>query len=187
MSLIKQIRESVRNFLMEKKNGDYSYGCVMLGIKVPKEKWDMYQDFIDDEDVYEGDKFGREDDPHITLLYGLHDTVQDDEVSDLVKKWTPVEVKLSKVGMFESSEYDVIKFEFNNKELKKYNKQLVDNVEFTTSYPDYHAHMTIAYVKSGKGKAICDKINKELKDDSYVGDNVIYSKSDKTKEKFKIE
>jgi len=46
----------------------------------------------------------------------------------------------------------------------------------TTDYPDYHPHMTIAYVKKGMGK----KYAEDLKDFSITPDKFVYSKIDGT-------
>jgi hypothetical protein len=54
----------------------YDFGCVMLYFEFPEITF--LHNMIDEKDIYteEGDNsFGLEDEPHTTLLYGLHDGV----------------------------------------------------------------------------------------------------------------
>jgi hypothetical protein len=62
------------DLLKEGSNQTYDYGCVMLYFDFPL--MDKIHNVIDPKDIYyeEGDRsFGLEDEPHTTLLYGLHE------------------------------------------------------------------------------------------------------------------
>jgi hypothetical protein len=58
---------------------------------------------------------------------------------------------------------------------------------FTSDYPDYHPHITLAFVKPGKGKKYELKFEEPLEVKDLV--DVTYSLADKSKDKshFKLE
>ena len=157
----------------------YEYGCVMLYFKVPKIA--DYTSQIEDDDVYDEKGFGIESKSHITLLYGLHDDeIKDCDVFDIVMKEEYPDLLLVKPSLFENDEYDVLKFDvkYPKKEeriLHKVNKELMDKFPFTSDFPDYHPHCTIAYLKKGMGK----KYVKLFKDDEICvhPNKIVYSKS----------
>ncbi len=188
MDLKNKFKHKLREvLLLEKENGNYEFGCVMLQVPFEKEVWDNIQSYIPDEVIYEGDEHGREDDQHVTLLYGLHQSNSDEDVINLVKTFNKVQLTLDTVGFFDSSdEYDVIKFELSDKILNKFNKILRDNVEYTSSFPDYKAHCTICYVKSGEGEKYVNILNKELDSFSFNCDKVVYSKPNNEKIKINL-
>lgn len=153
---------SFKQFLNEAKNHVFSYGCVMAELSYPKWEEDILS-LIDKEDVYNGedddsDRFGLEDEPHVTLLYGIHaDEVDADDVKKFIEdyKFESTDVELTKIDIFEREEndYDVVKFNLNKLKLfKDINKKLCDKFPFTTDFPRYNPHSTIAYVKKGTGK-----------------------------------
>ena len=185
-----KIKENLRRFLLEKKTDVHSFGCVMLFFDVDKKNWGDVQLLIDEEDIYteEGDKsFGREDEPHITLLYGLHATNSDDKIKEVSEKMEIIEVELKKITIFEKDKYDVVKFDIIGKskdKLSKINKEYV-KLPHTTDYPNYEPHSTLAYVKSGCGK----KYIKTLSDDTKITvkcDKIVYSKADGNKITYKL-
>lgn len=111
---------------------------------------------IREEDLYiEGSEYGREDDPHVTLLYGLK-TDDPKEVKTKIEAWfgTLTEVELQGVGCFEPEErpFDVVKINIAlSSVLGSMNKALRE-LPFENDFPDYHPHATLAYVKKGLGK-----------------------------------
>lgn len=186
----KIIKENLRKILLEKKGDSHDYGCAMLFFKIPKKKWNELQSMIDDDDIYtvEGDRsYGREDEPHVTLLYGLHATIPDEKVEEISKKMEIVELNLKKISIFENEKFDVVKFDIigdSKKKLSKMNSEYA-KLPHTTDYPDYHPHSTIAYVKAGTGK----KYIKTLSDDEAITvkpTEIVYSKANGDKEKYKL-
>lgn len=105
---------------------------------------------IDDEDVYQvREKFGREDEIHVTVLYGLHDE-KPDAVRTLVEMESPIELELGEVTAFTTNpSFDVVKLTAISPDLRRIHNKLKENLEFTSDYPKYQPHCTIAYVKSG--------------------------------------
>lgn len=183
-------------FLFE-KNATYSHGCVMLDVKpennihtkltVPFIK--VLQQQIPDEDLYidstNPDKFGKETEYHATILYGLHSEVTQEDVDIYAKDWAPIDILLTGISIFENPEkgFDVVKLDIESEDLKRYNKDL-RNLPHTNDYPDYHAHLTLAYVKIGKGSKYTLKFDEPLKLEGLS--DITYSFADKTKEKVKI-
>jgi len=152
--------KSFTQFVNEKQ-ATYEYGCVMLYTDFPKME-DLHAQ-IKREDVYinpDDSSFGLETEPHITLLYGLHDGVSVEEINNVVKNHQFGELIAHNVSMFDNPKYDVLKFDIrypSNSEdfLHKCNQDL-KKFPFTTQFPDYHPHMTIAYLNKGMGQKYVD-------------------------------
>ncbi len=164
--------------IKEAKNQTYDYGCSMIYFDFPK--MSEIHSMIEDEDVYseEGDStYGLETEPHATLLYGLHSNEIDDDVvmKASTKMGVPKELKLHNASCFNNDKYDVLKFDVDDDHLHKINGELT-KLPHTTSYPDYHPHSTIAYLKKGTG----EKYTKQLKDLTFTVNpsKIVYSKPD---------
>jgi|TARA_R110000851_G_scaffold47424_1_gene115052 2'-5' RNA ligase len=185
------IKEELRRkLLLEKKGDSHSYGCVMLFFDIGKGNWKKIQSMIDDDDIYteEGDEsYGRENEPHVTILYGLHDDIPDATIEELVNEITPTKLVLKKISIFENDKFDVVKFDItgvSKGRLEKMNAKFAE-LPHTTDYPDYHPHATIVYVKAGMGKKYVQTLSTE---DAITVDcnDVVYSKADDTKNKYKL-
>lgn len=113
---------------------------------------------IPDEDLYDDDgSKGRESEPHITVRYGITDTIPD-KVVHAVSHTGPVRVKLGPVSVFSSNpSYDVLKLDVDSPALHRLNSLVDANVPFRSDYPDYHPHLTLAYVRKGKGNSFIGK------------------------------
>ena len=159
------------------------YGCAMLYFKFDELK--QIQKLIDKDDIYTAEPgYGLENETHITLLYGFHykDIKSDDEIFDNILKNDIPNLELYNVSIFENEKYDVLKFDVRQKMglykkskdvLYIINKDLSDKFPFTTNFPDYHPHSTIAYLKPKTGK----KYVKEFKDKEYIvtPEKIVYS------------
>lgn len=152
MSLIK--------LLTEKKGDSYEYGCVSLRVDFPVMK--KIHAAIDPEDLYEetGDRtYGIEDETHVTLLYGIHDGVPVADVKAIIDEFTFSKIKAYNISVFEKEEYDVLKFDVKSPELNRVNKALTE-LPHTNDYPDYHPHISIAYLQPGAGKKYIKALKK---------------------------
>jgi len=173
--MFEQFLQELGNSLNEAK-GKFPYGCSMLFFDFPQMK--IIHDEIEKDDIYDEEGHGLEDEPHVTLLYGLHsDEIEDDKVLDISSKGIK-SIGLGNVSLFENDKYDVLKFDVEAPFLHDINKEL-SKLPHTTDYPDYHPHCTIAYLKPGTGK----KYTKLFKGRIYevFPTKVVYSKPDGTK------
>ena len=106
--------------------------------------------------------FGREDDPHITLIYGIH-TENLKEVSDLFDDEKEFECKLGKLDLFtKNDKFDVLIASVDCEDLHRLNSKMRKYLEATESYPVYVPHVTICYLRKGQGKKYIDN-------DAFVG------------------
>ena len=68
------IKKLLREALLKEENRKNKYGCVMVYFDYDQKDWDKLQDIIEEEDLYdpkEDPSFGREHEPHATILFGL--------------------------------------------------------------------------------------------------------------------
>lgn len=169
-------------YLNEKEETKYEYGCSMLYFDFPQMK--TLHDEIKEEDIYDGDGTGLENDPHVTLLYGLHsDEIKDDEVLEISVKGV-MSIGLGNPSLFENDKFDVLKFDAEAPFLDDINAEL-SKLPHTTDFPEYHPHCTIAYLKPGKGK----EYTKLFKGRIYevFPTKVVYSKPDGTKKEARFD
>ncbi|VTT98930.1 hypothetical protein : Uncharacterized protein OS=Desulfotalea psychrophila (strain LSv54 / DSM 12343) GN=DP1991 PE=4 SV=1: Phage_portal_2: 2_5_RNA_ligase2 [Gemmataceae bacterium] len=120
---------------------------------------------VRDEDLV-GD--GREAEPHVTVLYGLH-TDDPADVLPVLNVAKPVPVRLGRVSVFPGADADVLKVEVASDDLVRLNAALA-RMPHTTKFPEYRPHATIAYVRPGRGEvyaarmrpvdldAVCDRL-----------------------------
>jgi hypothetical protein len=142
----------LKDLLTEKKADSYDYGCAMLYFDFPL--MNKIHDAIDPQDIYteEGDRsFGLEDEPHTTLLFGLHEGVSTEDVQSVLDNFTFGTCTLYNASTFNNPQYDVLKFDVKGDNLHEANKEL-RQYPYTNDFPDYHPHATIAYLKPGTGK-----------------------------------
>lgn len=170
------------DFINESING-YSYGCVM--VEVPVKNWKEITQFIETDDLYEekdDSTYGIQNNPHLTLLYGLHENVTDEQVKSVFDNFNEqINIEIEGIDIFENEKFDVVKFN-----VKKTNtlQNIFDKLsEFPNSneYPDYKPHITIAYVKSGTGKKYVNPNYKYKVEDAT---EITYSKPNDDKFKF---
>jgi 2'-5' RNA ligase len=172
------------NLLKEATGQKYEYGCVMLYFSFPE----IYKihNKIDPEHIYteeEDRTYGLEDEPHTTLLFGLHSDVETEDVEKVLNKYTYSTCKIHNASLFENPNYDVLKFDVEGENLHKTNDSL-KQYPYTSDFPNYHPHLTIGYLNPGTGK----KYVEMLKDMEYelVPNYAVYSKPDGEKVKIKI-
>ena len=139
----------LEHYFIEKENVVYKLSSTQVNLN--EEIADKVTDFsskIPDEFIYEDpedDSYGREDQIHVTALYGIHDELPE-ETKEVLKNVEPFEVTLGDISYFEADKYDVMKIEIESEALHNINKLLRDNVEYTNQYDEYIQHCTVAYV-----------------------------------------
>jgi hypothetical protein len=99
----------------------------------------------------EGENYGKETNPHITLMYGLSDN-EEARVKELLNKVPKnIVAELGKISKFENADtpYDVLKIEVKSNHLNKLHEMIKGNFENDYKWPQYNPHVTLAYVKKG--------------------------------------
>jgi 2'-5' RNA ligase len=148
----------------EKKSKEKTYGCVMLDSKISDWK-DRHISGIDPKDIYNkpyDDSYGLEDNPHVTVIYGIHEDEIDPEViMDSIKnKMGEITVSIDNISTFSNDKYDVVKYDVPvTDELKKYRDHFEKDYPNTQTFPEYRPHITLAYVKPGTGKKYEKKLD----------------------------
>lgn len=135
------------------ENFKREFGCVLVNYNFPD--LEVLQDSIDKEDIYDELDYGLEVYPHVTLLFGLHDEVSENQVTEKLKGLSFDECTLGFVSYFEGDKFEVLKFKAFNKNFKEANKYLSE-LPHTLNFPHYDAHMTIAYLKPGRSQEYVD-------------------------------
>lgn len=108
---------------------------------------------IEDQDLFAmlGDfAFGREYEPHVTILHGLH-LHTPDEIVKIIDGSPTFDVRLGRISIFTGSDlYDVVKIDVYSEGLRNLHNKL-SRLPHTRFYPVYKPHVTIAYVKKDMG------------------------------------
>lgn len=174
-------------FEMKDVKYEYSSVHVLAAPKLSSEiiAWSTKQ--IPDEDIFvsqEDPNFGREDDIHVTILYGIH-SEKSAKTKKLLLGERPVRIKLGKTGTFTNPpDFDVVWIDIISPDLHRLNRKLEDHLDFTNKYSEYKPHMTLAYVKKGKGKKHGSLDHWEGTE--FICDHVIFSSKNGTKEKISL-
>ena len=98
--------------------------------------------------------FGREDEPHITLLYHLADN-DPKPVESVMAGLKPFEVTLGKTSLFTTNDFfDVLKIDVSGEGLYRANRLLTAGMVPPRQYPQYVPHITLAYLTKGAGSGL---------------------------------
>lgn len=171
-----------------KEKDNPKYDCIMLWSGISKKDWKKYTDKIEKEDIYDPEndgEYGIESEPHITLLYGIHsDEVDKDLAHSMCKAIGEIELETEKISIFENDDFDVVKLEIiPNDTLLQLRKIFIDTLPNTQNFPDYNPHITISYVKKGKGKKYIENFKESIK---FSFNKVAYSDYEYKKKYFNL-
>ena len=137
-----------------KESTGHEYGCVM--VEIPVTNWNVITSIIDTDDIYVKDDdstYGIQKNPHLTLLYGLHDTVTPEMVKSVFNKFTgDINIEVDGIDIFENEEFDVVKFNVKPDDTLQYLHDELSKFPNSNSFPDYKPHITLCYTKKGTGK-----------------------------------
>lgn len=131
---------------------------------------------IPDADIYTRKKspnYGREDEIHITALYGIY-TDEIKEINSLFDNYKKFDVKLGEIKIFVNQpKFDVVVIDIISNGLVKLNKFLAKKVKYINQYGEFKPHLTIAYIKKNKNhnqyqSSIWENIN-------FTCDHIIFS------------
>ena len=136
-------------------NVKFEYGCVMaiLGKNFANEIVKFGNKLIPDDDLYfeEGQEYGREKEPHVTIKFGLTDNYSKEDMGKVISHIKPFTITLVKIGIFNNEKFDVVKVDCESPTLRKLNK-LFSKLPNEDEHKTYNPHLTLAYVLPGKGK-----------------------------------
>ena len=168
-----------------KESSSYEYGCVM--VEVPVSNWDEITSSIDKEDIYTesgDDTYGIQKNPHLTLLYGLHDDVTEEQVKSIFEKFDgDINIEVNGIDIFENEKFDVVKFNVNPDGALQELHDKLSQFPNSNQFPDYKPHITIAYVNKGMGKKY---IKPDYKYEVKNVNHITYSMSNGEKVYFEI-
>jgi len=177
------------NYLQD--DSEPKLGCLMLYFDFSN--WsDFIRRTILEEDIYtstneeDSNDYGYEEEAHCTILMGFNHY---DGIEENIKKYLPKledldDIMRGDITIFEQDEYDVVKFDIHSDKLKTLNNTLRFRFEYTNKHTDYHAHMTIAYVKKGLGSKY---VKENLKQVPLFGSKYIYSDPNYNKTEIVVE
>ena len=126
--------------------------CIMADVPQKESMLDFIKK-IPTECVYEeaGKHYGKENNPHVTVMYGLS-PVEENRVKELLTK-VPKKIvaELGKISKFENADapYDVLKIEVKSPHLNKIHEMIRKNFDNNYQWTGYNPHVTLAYVKKG--------------------------------------
>lgn len=134
-------------------------------------------------------KDGRETEPHITLLWGVH-SADPDESAEALKSHRHIKAELRHTSLFPASakhpEHDVLKMEVHSPDLHSARSKLNSAVKNTQTFPSYRPHVTIAYLKPGEGKKYAGKMIPGVSGRSTKFDHVEFSSKNGEKTKMPL-
>ena len=138
------------------KTSSYEYSCILINL--PKKYSNLVLDYsknnIDDSELFNEEDKGREDDIHVTLLYGIKDDNPNETLDILKNKFSnsKIKIRLGNIAKFYQDDHDVLKINVNDftGKLEQMFKTFDKELDNDNKFKDYHPHITLAYVKKGK-------------------------------------
>jgi 2'-5' RNA ligase len=131
------------------KRISYDYSCLMARMPDPiAAKVRSIAEAIPPEFIYntlDGER-GKAKDVHVTVLYGIH-TTNIDEVLPLVAGMAPLRATLGRTSAFYNPECIALKVNMQSRDLVNLNNLIRRSLQYTSIYPNYIPHVTIAYLK----------------------------------------
>lgn len=145
----------IDDFIREAKDGPFAFSSVIaeFPVQVDSDAWvNAVLDVIDLDDIAPG--YGDvevEDDPHITILFGLTDA-DPEPVRELVRGSGELVGTLGRTMIFQppDREYDVVVLSIDSESIRALNSLIAEAFDNEHSF-EYTPHMTLANVARGQG------------------------------------
>jgi hypothetical protein len=185
--------KSLKAITVQKTSGPHSYASTQFNVAdvddgTVGDALQAMQDAIPDELLADD---GKEDQYHLTALYGL---IRNDcqEVASAVAGFGPVKVVFGSTSIFPSSDndsqrggdaHDVVKVDVSSPDLIRLNKLLREQPN-VNKFPKYVPHLTLAYVKAGEGEQFAG--NDGVKGMELTFDKLIFSPAEGDKVAIKL-
>lgn len=152
------------------------FGCLMAYLDFPE--INILQNQISDYDIRED--FRDNGEPHITILYGFHlDETNYEDIAEECKhliKEPIIDIRIVDVSIFENKDFDVLKLAIESETLSELNEYFKRIFPHTNDFPDYNPHITIEYLKPGKGTKYVNSIDlQEIREVELICDKIVYS------------
>ena len=151
-----QAEEHRRASMRSAQSGPHTYGTTQVQLPPDlAEKLFAIGYSIPTADLYEQEG-GRETDAHITVCYGLQETVDEGKLHAVLAR---LEIRYAaavfgKTAVFETPDYDVVYVTVDSPDLERLNNAIDAGLPVRVAdYPKYVPHATVAYVKAGRGQA----------------------------------
>lgn len=128
---------------------------------------------------------GFETDPHVTVLYGIHEDYPTPLLIDIIETHPKFTVTLGNVSLFdEDVAFDVVKTEVACNDLFVLMSSLLNVCHYTLTHVEYIPHATIAFAKKGT----CDHLigNPAFFGLSFVVDSIMFCGNDGSKRKIML-
>jgi hypothetical protein len=177
-----------------KKKEVQKIDCIMFDVKI--NEWNDILTLINEDDLYTDindtkNNFGKEFDTHITLIYGIHSSIDNKNKSiDFLKNINKFKIHLTNVSYFENDEYNVLKIDVISKYLQHLRKKIINLIPNTQTFLNYNPHITIAYLRKDVDiNKYIENINKYIEniEKDYIIEEAIYSDFNHEKEYIKID
>lgn len=146
----------INNLTIINYPNNYDTGAVLIDLKIYN--WNELHSFILRDDLYkpESEQYGCETEPHLSVITGLEEknsTYPLELLNDIYdyKPKATYKVYGNEIDCFENEEHDVLILKCQCKQAVKLNEYLASKYDYNCQY-DFNPHLTIAYLKKGKGK-----------------------------------
>lgn len=156
----------------------YSFGSTQFNL--PQEIAEKVLSFAHSIPLESCSSDGREETPHITVLYGLHLDHPEREkrkIKALLLKTAPIRIRLGRLSLFPSLEtgqsYEVLKIDVMSEQLRHLHYELLSLLPVTQTHPVYRPHVTLAYLKVGEGIQWRDK--RDFEGITFLADTLLLS------------
>lgn len=116
---------------------------------------------------------GREAETHITARWGLHFMTPSQRLRDSLRQFGPITATLGKTSLFSNPDADVLKVDVQSEDLHRLYKLIGRLVPVHTTHPTYKPHLTIAYLKPGRGAKYAG--NTALSGQKLTFDSLVFS------------
>jgi hypothetical protein len=150
---------------LKKASDEPLMGCVMGEFNI--ENWEEVTNTVEPADLYvdlaDPVRFGVEEYAHITICDGLVDgEFPVGKLLDYLGTNAKFTAALTGISLFSNKDYDVVKFDVVSEDLVRIHEHIMAAFPTRQRFPDFHPHLTLAYVKAGHGQRYVRTFNKEL-------------------------
>lgn len=123
---------------------------------------------------------GREDESHVTVLYGI-DTEDPDTAAVAFHGQRPIRIKFGTLSLFKNDDADVLKLDVDSPALNDLNEEIRGVLPHVDKQLKYVPHCTVAYLKPGEGDRYVGRSLPGATYRRFIADAVVFSSKDGSK------